>query len=71
MIPIFRKKIAKVLVIMQIHFAFMAINQFFVCFKKYKNFNNDDEKQLKRIKNKLPKQLNSWTEYCREIKIDV
>jgi hypothetical protein len=71
MIPIFRKKIAKALVLMQIHFAFMAINQFFVCFKIYKNFNKDDEKQLKRIKNKLPKQLNSWTQYCREVKIDV
>jgi hypothetical protein len=71
MIPIFRKEIAKPLIIIQIHFAFMAINQFFVCFKKYNNFNNDDEKQLKRIKNKLPKQVNSWSKYCRELKIDI
>jgi hypothetical protein len=70
-VPIFRKKIAKLLIILQIHFAFMAINQFFVCFKKYNNFNKDDEKQLKQIKLKLPKQKNSWTHYCRELKIEV
>jgi hypothetical protein len=56
---------------MEIYFAFMATNQFFACFKIYNNFNKDDEKQLKRIKNKLPKQENSWSQYCRDFKIDV
>jgi hypothetical protein len=66
MIPIFQKEIAKPLIIMQIHFAFIAMNQFFVCFKVYNNFTNDDEKQLKRIKNKLPKQAILWTKYYCE-----
>ncbi len=70
-IPIFQKKMAKPLIIMQIHFAFIAINQFFACFETYNNFNKDYEKQLKRIKNKLPKQENFLTQYCRELRIDI
>jgi hypothetical protein len=56
---------------MEIEFACMAMNQFFVCFKKYNNFDTDDEKKLEQIKNKLPKQVNSWRKYCRELKIRI
>lgn len=70
-ISIYQKIVAKTLVIMQIQFACMAMNQFFVCFKKYNNFNTDDEKKMERIKNKLPKQVNSWRKYCRELKIEI
>jgi hypothetical protein len=68
LISIFQRKISKNLIIMQIYFTFMAINLFFNCFKVYQNFDINDEKQLNRLKKKLPKLEDSWAKFCCNFK---
>ncbi len=68
MVPVYRKKCALYLITVQLYFAFIAMNHFFECFKKFNNFNADDEKHLNRIKNKTLKQIKSPTKYNQKIK---
>jgi len=63
-ISIFQRKTSKNLIIFQVYFAFMAIEQFFNCFKVYQNFDKNDEIRLNRLKMKLPKVDDLWAKYC-------
>jgi hypothetical protein len=68
MIPVYRKKCALSLISIQLYFAFIAMNHFFECFKKFNNFDTDDEKHLNRIKSKILKQIKSPTQYNQKIR---
>jgi hypothetical protein len=68
MVPMYRKKCALFLITIQLYFAFIAMSHFFDCFKKFNNFDADDEKKLNRIKNKILKQIKSTTQYNQKIK---
>ena len=50
MVPVSTEKMCLYLITVQLYFAFIAMNHFFECFKKFNNFNADDEKHLNRIK---------------------
>lgn len=67
LVPMFRRKIVKSLILLQISFTLIAVIHFFICFKKYDNFSKDDEKKLKRLQKKLSKPVNSLTKYCEEL----
>jgi hypothetical protein len=68
LISIFQRKVAKKLIILQLNFIFIGINQFSELFKRYQNFDKGDEKQYLRIKNKIAKLENAGINYCFNLK---
>ncbi|WP_292369058.1 hypothetical protein [Methanoregula sp. UBA64] len=61
--PEFHKPTARALVVMQNVLLYSAMDLFFKQFKKFNNFNLEDEKQLKQIRSRLGKSSKAWIKY--------
>jgi hypothetical protein len=65
-LPEFHKPTAHGLLMQQISFIYVSINQFFPYFEKYNNFNSDDEKQISNFYEKWQKKRRYWEKLLSE-----